>query len=123
MMEGEPESGAKDADQRQPQRRGERPDGVVWSIDELAAGFGVDAVGVADGVHAPAQSMARLDDVHGRASPGEIEGGAQAGEPAADHDDTGRVTHDGRLPERPVRRCVRRWEPRRTGRPDRSGET
>ena|SRR6187402_16556 len=110
---------AEHADKRQTKVRGQAADRVVWLIDELAAGLGVDAVGVAIGADAAAEPRPGFDEMHQGAAPRQLEGRAQSGEAAASDDDAhlmeGRHAKAGTAGPT----CVRRWEPRRTGRPDR----
>ena len=55
VPERQAEPGAEHAHERQPKARGQAADRVVRLIDELAAGLGVDAVGVAIGADAAAE--------------------------------------------------------------------
>ena len=85
------EAAAQDARQLEAHFLAEIADLVLRFVDHVAAGFGVLAFGeaVADGPHAAADAVARIDDGDVRAERREIAGGGKAGESCAGNEHGG----------------------------------
>ena len=85
------EAAAQDARQLEAELLAEIADLVLGFVDHVAAGFGVLAFGetVADGPHAAADAVARIDHRHVRAERREIPRGGKAGESCAGNEHGG----------------------------------